>query len=634
MNRSIHLLYVEDREDDAQLVLREVRRSGFEVTHQRVDTAESMREALESADWDLVLADYTMPHFSALKALEILHQSGRDIPFIIVSGTVSEEIAVQVLKAGAHDFIPKDNLRRLVPAIERELREADSRRERRRAEEELKRTTETMAAVLNASPVPMILLDENACVLRWNPASERVFGWKAEEVVGKPVPFVPAEAHEQFEAAMARVYAGEPLSNVEGVRQRKDGAPVHVLVSAAPIRNGQGAVDAVMGILVDITEQRLLEEQFRHAQKMEAIGRLAGGVAHDFNNVLTAIHGYASLLLADMPETDQRRDDVQEILNAADRAASFTRQLLAFSRKQVVQRRDVDLNVLIAEMRKLLGRLVGEHITFTVSLSPSPALVHADQGQIEQVVINLVVNARDALPESGGGTITLRVWERTLEQDEAREHDVDAGPYCVIDVADSGSGIAPEHLHRIFEPFFTTKEVGKGTGLGLSTVYGIARQNGGFVRVNSAVGQGTTFSVFLPCAGKQVDVTEVVPPAPAPRAPSQHTIMVVEDEAAIRQLIVRVLERNGYRTMAAGDALEALEIIERDAPVDILLTDLMLPTMTGAELVRAASLKQPHLRSVIMSGYSEESVRIEGAFLEKPFTPKELLDKVAELLGH
>lgn len=494
---------------------------------------------------------------------------------------------------------------------------------------------ETVGAAFNASPAPMFLLDNSIRVSRWNPAAERVFGWSASEAIGRPLPFTPDSEQDTFHHIVGRVMNGEKISSQEVVLVRKDGSLIHLLLSAASISDSNGTPIAIVGILVDVTEQRALEEQLRQTQKMEAVGRLAGGVAHDFNNVLTAIEGYAGLLLANMDTNTQAHSDVEEILSAAKRATSFTRQLLAFSRKQVLQPAVTELNDLLNNLNRLLRRMIGDNITLETVLSDVDQYVFVDKGQIEQIVINLVVNARDAVQCRGQGTITVRTCTRTIDANDSRQHrDAIPGKYCVLEVEDNGYGIEPQDLEHIFEPFFTTKNVGEGTGLGLSTVYGIARQNGGFVLVDSVVADGTRFSVFLPESQPALPGQKEQPPAAVPVARSDYTVLVVEDEPAIRQLIVRILKREHYHVYAAADPLEALSILGGNATIDVLLTDVMLPHMSGKELAERVKERSPGTRTLFMSGYAGEEVNIDGPFLEKPFSPMDLSQKLAKLLGH
>jgi PAS domain S-box-containing protein len=633
MGGPISVLFVEDREDDALLVLRELARAGYDVTHVRVDTESRMREELARAHWDIVLSDYSMPQFNAVRALEVLKDTGIDLPFIIISGTIGEDTAVAALKAGAHDFIPKGSLKRLIPAIERERREAVNRHDRQRAERELRTSLETIGALFAASPLPMFLLDAQGLVQRWNPAAERVFGWTAEEVVGGPLPFVQPEEIAEYRGRINLLLAGESVAGERLLRVRKDGSIIRTLASAAPVRNAAGEVVAVMGIVDDITAQHDMEEQFRQAQKMEAVGRLAGGIAHDFNNVLTAIEGFAGLLLSDMDADDKRRQDVVEIVTAAERAASFTRQLLTFSRKQVLQPTWIEINPLLTDLKKLLERMIGENIIFEMELSNDALFVHADRGQLEQVVLNLVLNARDAI--SGSGSIRLCASCCSMNVVEAEKEAVAPGMYCGFDVVDSGSGIPSDVLPHIFDPFFTTKEAGKGTGLGLSTVYGVVRQNGGFIKVQSRPGVGTRFSALFP---RGLPPQGVAPAATGTVQKSQGKrlrILVVEDEPAIRVVIDRTLKRAGYDTVLTGDPVQALEALKRDASINLLITDLMLPVMTGKDLVREARRGHPELRVIYMSGYANELLSVDNdhPYLEKPFAPADLLQKLRDTLG-
>ncbi|MGQ0563115.1 MAG: response regulator [Gemmatimonadota bacterium] len=616
--KRLRALFVEDREDDVLLVRRELRAADFDVHAARVETAEDLRTALAEAEWDIIISDFSMPRFSGPAALDVLKESGLDIPFIMISGTVGEETAVAALKAGANDFLSKRNLRRFIPALERELREAQSRAERRLAEERLRESEAALAAVFGASPLPIVTIDLEERVTAWNPAAERVFGWRADEIIGHQPPFP----------------IGADRNEVE--RARKDGSPIRVIVSASPLADRAGNVSGTVAIVTDVTEQRALEEQFRQAQKMEAVGQLAGGVAHDFNNILTAIQGYASLALGGLPKDSAHYEDIQEILNAADRAAGFTRQLLAFSRKQVTHPDLVGINELITNLRNLLGRVIGETYALQLELSADAGPIFADRGQLEQVVMNLVVNARDAMP--GGGTILVRT-ERVEVRPEGVLYGEDTaagGPYIVVRVRDTGHGMRPETVARIFEPFFTTKEPGKGTGLGLSTVYGIVVQNHGFLTVDTRLGEGTEFSIYLPEPG---DAQRAAPDDPAvPEVAGREIfarILVVEDDAAVRRLLQRTLERAGFTVIAARDAAEAIELLSADPAPDMVITDMLLPGMTGAELLAAAREMVPQIKTMLISGYSSEDLALppEHAFLEKPFTPDALIETVNALFA-
>jgi PAS domain S-box-containing protein len=399
--------------------------------------------------------------------------------------------------------------------------------------------------------------------------------------------------------------------------------------------DAQGAPRRAIGISVDVTQRRKLEEQYRQAQKMEAVGRLAGGVAHDFNNLLTAILGYSELILADAPRDAPWRDDLKQILEAGTRGASLTRQLLAFSRRQIIEPTLLDLNVIVTEMRPMLTRLIGEDVEVLLHLAQDRTPVVADRSQIEQVVMNLTINARDAMPKGGRLTIATRAVE--LDEDYAAMHrNVKPGRYEALTVTDTGTGMTAEVKAHLFEPFFTTKEAGKGTGLGLATVYGIVTQSGGSIGVYTELGRGTSVHVYFPQA-------ETVPAESEPRqAPvtltGTETILVVEDSDGLRVLVTRLLDRLGYRVLPAARDDEALKIFDEEPTIDLVLSDVIMPGASGPDLMLRLTERRPDLKVIYMSGYSEEAISHHGvlnrdiAFLQKPFTAQLLARKIRETL--
>jgi signal transduction histidine kinase len=405
-------------------------------------------------------------------------------------------------------------------------------------------------------------------------------------------------------------------------------------------------VAKLRGLMVDITEKkaaeealRRSEEQLRQSQKMEAIGRLAGGIAHDFNNLLTAITGYGDLLLRGLGKKHKLRREAMEISKAAQRAADLTGQLLAFSRQQVLRPRIIDLNAVVTDMEMMLRRVIGEHIKLITRLDSDLGAVKADPGQMHQVLLNLVVNARDAMPE--GGEAVIETAAVTLSKSYADEHPgVEPGSYVRLSVSDSGTGIDEETQGRLFEPFFTTKEQGKGTGLGLSTVYGIVRQSGGHISVDSQLGKGSTFKILLPWVEK-----EMVEPLPTEKdaipesSPGTEKVLLVEDDESVRELASEILQMNGYEVIEACHGVEALAIFEaQEKPVDMLVTDLIMPQMGGRDLAKQLVPKNPGLKVLFLSGYTDSAVVRQGLlepgsfFLQKPFTPAELAYKVRQAL--
>jgi PAS domain S-box-containing protein len=429
--------------------------------------------------------------------------------------------------------------------------------------------------------------------------------------------------------------------HIEGIEtrwHRKDGKVITVRLSGRAGLKYPGEPESFEMICEDITERRMLEEQLLHSQKMEAVGRLAGGVAHDFNNLLTVIKGYSELMLNELTEKDPMRGEVEEIRRAAERAASLTRQLLAFSRRQVLEPKVLDLNVIINNMEKLLLRLLGEDVELQVSLNSGLGMVKADPGQIEQVIMNLAVNARDAMPR--GGKLTIETRNHVIDETYAREHAVvHAGQYAMMAVTDTGIGMDAETVSHIFEPFFTTKETGKGTGLGLSTVYGIVKQSGGYIWVYSEPGRGTSFKIYLPVVRTGAADESGGRPVLTATYRGTETILLVEDEDGVRALIREVLQRHGYRVIDTRNGAEATQACERhEGEIHMLLTDVVLAQVTGTDLARQLTPMRPKMKVLFISGYTEEAIVHQGvleegtAFLQKPFTPNVLARKAREVL--
>ncbi len=426
---------------------------------------------------------------------------------------------------------------------------------------------------------------------------------------------------------------------IEGLEvqwKRRDGSPMTARLSVRIIESEQGEIEGFEGIVEDVTERRFLEEQLRQSQRMEAIGKLAGGVAHDFNNLLTAIVGYSQVTLSSLDKSDPRRQNIEEVYRAGKRAADLTRQLLAFSRKQILQPRDINLNRVIADLEKMLRRLIGEDIEMITRFDPDLGTVKADPGQIEQVIVNLVVNARDAMPE--GGMLMIETANVELDEFYARRHiSVRPGLYALIAISDTGVGIDEETQSRIFEPFFTTKELGKGTGLGLSTVYGIVKQSGGNIWVYSEKEKGTTFKIYLPVIEQEATLEEREEVETESLRGSE-TILIVEDDEGVRGLARLVLRDAGYRVLEAGNGLEAIQISQQhEGPIHLMLSDVVMPQMSGSDLARRIARLRPDMKVILMSGYTETAIMNQGiaeseAFLPKPFSPHSLTRKVREVL--
>ena len=506
---------------------------------------------------------------------------------------------------------------------------------------ELKASEARNTAILQAVLDAVVSVDHEGRIVEFNRAAEAAFGYSRSEVLGqRAVELLLAEASREplWRSLAQLVGPGTPTGTgrrLEINGRRADGSefPAEVALSAAE-HDGRHYHLLVMR---DVTDQRVLEQKFRQAQKMEAVGRLAGGIAHDFNNLLNVISGYSELLLRRLEEGSDARRKAGEVMKAADRAARLTGQLLAFSRRQVLQPRVFDLNSAVLDMKGMLSRLIREDIVLETRLDPALGRVKADPGQFEQVLMNLALNARDAMPQGG----RLRVETSNVDVDDARaQRTVDgrAGAFVVLRVSDTGVGMDEETRRQVFEPFFTTKGLGHGTGLGLATVYGIVQQSDGWIRVESEPERGTTFEVFLP----RVDAPAAVapaPPAPAPAPGGVETILLVEDEETLRALARETLEAAGYRVLAAGNADEArLVASAHDGPVHLLLTDVILPGANGAELARSLVAERPDMKVVFASGYTDEVLAHRGApaggtsLLQKPYSTAALESRVREML--
>ncbi len=509
---------------------------------------------------------------------------------------------------------------------------------RKEAEEAIYRSEEKYRSLVDSTPDAVVVYDLEGNVQYVNESFASMFGWTKEEVVGGSIAYLPDSERDKTVAVLRKVIDSDmPCRGFETKRYTKDGAVLDISVSASRHLDHEGRPAGMIVILSDITEQKRLQEQLRQASKMEAIGQLAGGVAHDFNNLLTAMMGYSNILLQKIPEDADYREQVYQIGRASERAASLTRQLLAFGRKQNLELKVIDLNSAIAEFTKILGRLIGENIELVTRLDDSLALVEADPSQIEQILMNLAVNARDAMP--GAGSLTLETANVILDEDYARSRpDVTVGKYVRIAISDNGCGMDGATVQRIFDPFFTTKEKGVGTGLGLSTVYGIVKQHHGHVAVYSEPGVGTTFNVYLPAVDQHPDVISEATTSRSERHGAE-TVLLVEDEEIVRNLASEVLEMLGYRVLAASDPGEALNVSrEYRAPIDLLVTDVVLPKMDGKTLYTLLSPERPEMAVLYVSGYTEGFIVQHGVllpgvhFLQKPFTVTSLSAKVREVL--
>lgn len=751
---------------DAELLEYEIRKGGFNFISTRVDSREGFLAALEEFCPDLIISDYNLPGFDGMQALALAREISPFIPVIIVTGALNEEIAVECMKAGADDYVLKDNLRRLVPAIGVVMANSNARRERVLAEEQSAASERKMRAVFEHAHDAIFILHEGIFI-DCNPMAEKLFGVARSNLLNSSLSdFYPKEHNglaqqDPFAERFRKTLAGEPqnfewrlqrfdettfdvdvglspieidgrlnvMASLRDITDRKriefemrenekkyrdlsqefnalldaipdpillqspslkivwanraamshfiedpehpeerhcfkllhqistphEGCPVRECfetgmpakgivpmtervweIRAVPVKDENGAIVNVIEIGRDITEMKKLEQQLIHAQKMEAVGQLAGGIAHDFNNIVTAIIGYGNLVLMKLSEDDSVRHFVEQILVTADRAAELTQGLLAFSRKKVLNMHPANLVDIINGFRSFLERIIGEQIVVTTNLSDQPIFIYSDSSQIEQVLMNLATNARDAMPEGGAISIATEIIE--LDEGFVKAHGYgEPGKYACISVTDTGMGMDDETIKKIFEPFFTTKEAGKGTGLGLSIVYGIIKEHNGYILAYSKIGTGTTFRIYLPI----IDSVEHRPAISQNFEPQggHETVLIVEDDAQVREITAKLLNGYGYTVIEAEDGDDALgKFAKAQGSVQLVILDVFMPNKGGRDVAEAISLLSPGVKVLFNSGYpldflvSKNILQDSVNFFTKPIAPRELLRKVRELL--
>ena len=645
--KSLRVLCLEDQPRDRELIAQALAAEGMDCEMFPATNRDEFETALVQPNIDLILCDFTLPSYGGAEALETARKLLPDTPFIFVSGTIGEERAVEGLRSGATDYVLKDHLERLVPVVNRALREVELRRTQKQAEEKLARLNQHKELILRSAAEGILGLDLQGNHTFVNPAAARMLGYEPQELIGCPSHSTwhhtraDGSPYPSEECQICAAYRDGVVHRVATeVFWRRDGTSFPVEYASTPIYEA-GQIAGAVVTFADITERKALEDQLRQAQKIEAIGQLAGGVAHDFNNLLAVMRGNAEMLLAAAGQLPvATADGLNQIVAATERAANLTRQLLVFSRKQVMQAQAFNLNDVVANLTRMLERIIGENIQLQCDYAPDSPFIYGDAGMIEQVLVNLVINARDAM--SHGGKVWLRTERVILEADYVRARpEARPGEFVRLCVRDNGAGIAPQHLPRIFEPFFTTKEPGKGTGLGLSIVYGIVKQHQGWIELRSQPGSGTRFEILLPAIPAPVPAAGA-PEADVPLQGGTERILLVEDDADIRTMTQQLLKKFGYRVWEAGSAQEALDIWRAHASeIDLLLTDNIMPGAgTGRELAEQLHQENPQLKIIFISGYSVDIGggkadfldRMGGRFLQKPCPSRTMLETIRTCL--
>ncbi len=659
------VLIVDDERTNRQLLEVMLAPEGFRL--QIAISGEAALAVIATDPPDLILLDVMMPGMDGYELAARLKadRATTNIPIIMITAADDRDARMLGLNAGAEDFLTKPvdraelcvrvrNLLRLKAygdyygeyseLLEGEVasRTADLIDRTKTLEEHataLRRNEERTNFALAAARMGVWEVDLATQSITWSATMAPLFGLTADQAPASAEAYfalIHPDDRRMVEDSVARAARENTDYEVEFRVVWPDGTMRWQAGRGRMIRDASGQPVRLLGVGTDISDRKSLEAQFRQAQKMEAVGQLAGGVAHDFNNLLTAILGYSTFVIDTFGPHDRRRSDMEEVIKAGQRAATLTRQLLAFSRKQVLRPTDVDLNGLVTGMRQMLARLIGEHVDLVPILAPDLGAVRADQGQLEQVLMNLVVNGRDAM--TSGGRLTVETANVELDESFMQDVVIHPGPYVMLAVSDNGMGMSEATRQRLFEPFFTTKDPGKGTGLGLATVYGIVKQSGGYVWVFSELGKGATFKVYLP----RVDVAgrvEIASSVAEPSAVGTETVLVVEDQDAVRLLTCRILERAGYRVFEAPNPEQAKALFTKNGThVSLLVTDVIMPGSSGPKLFEHLSKQQPDLKVLFVSGYTDDTIAHQGEldpgveFLQKPYTADALNRRVREVL--
>ena len=641
--KHIKVLLIEDNPGDIRLIQEMLKEAGVKFKMNLADRLSTGLEHLMKGAPDVILLDLGLLDSQGFDTFKRVHTQVSHVPIIVLTGLADKTLALKAVREGAQDYLVKSQIDNnlLVRAVRYAI-------ERKRVEKALLESQRTLEAVVETAPSLIVLTDPEGQILLFNRACEELTGYKREEVLGKTIPelFLPPEWIPVVQKRFADPYAPEVQAPHENPWKTKSGEEWPIEWRCTVVPSPKDGRPCILGTGIDISERKRaekemaeLQEQLRQSQRMEAIGQLAGGVAHDFNNLLTIIKGNSQLSLMGLKGEDPSlRRNIEEIMKATDRASGLIRQLLAFSRRQAMEMKVIDLNMLITDLDKMLRRVIGEDIELVIRLAEDVGRVKTDPGQIEQVILNLAVNARDAM--SDGGKLIIKTQNVEIDEDYVWAHvGVTSGSYAMLSITDTGCGMTPEVKDHLFEPFFTTKEVGKGTGLGLSTAYGIVKQSRGNICAYSEPGRGTTFKIYLPRVDEPLkEMSERVLRKESPRG--NETILIVEDQEEVRKLTVQILRRQGYTVFEASHGEEAMRIAQEHAEegIDLFLTDVVMPGMSGRELVGSLEFLLPKMKVIYMSGYTDNAIVHHGVleegvnYIQKPFTVDALVHKVREVL--
>lgn len=638
MKSALNILHLEDDPNDAALIQSTLTAGGIAYTITWVQNREDFVAALHRGGIDLIISDYMLPGFNGIAALGIAHANWPDIPLIFVSGTLGEERAVDSLKSGATDYVLKDRLARLAPAVRRAMREVDELAAKRSTEEALRKTEHRFQIVFSESPLGIVLGGKNGRPVLTNPAMQEILGYTNEELcqMHRSEFTHPDDREKDMDLYQELIQGRRDGYRTEKRYIRKDGQVTWVRVSMSLANSTAEDPGFAIGMVEDITAQRDLEAKFIEAQKMEVVGQLASGVAHDFNNIMAVIMGYSDLMTQKLVPPAEFKNYLETIRSVAERAAGLTRQLLIFSRKQTVQLVVLDINEVVKDLDKMLRRLIDENIAMTIHPSKDIGRIKADSGYIGQVLMNLVVNARDAMPN--GGKLTITTENATVTNGTTAAGNPPPGDYVMLSVSDNGTGMTDVVKARLFEAFFTTKPKGKGTGLGLATCQTIVQQSGGHISVHSELGRGTTFKVYFPRIDQPL--VPATQPQNRPVAGGTETLLVVEDEPVLRHLARSVLEAQGYHVIVAPNGQEALHTVRdhKGPPIRLVISDVIMPMMGGVAMAEWLKTSHPDLRVLFTSGYTDDDLTEQDLlqrdveFLPKPYTPTTLAAKVRDML--